>query len=95
MKNISWILGCSNLDCLQGKGIPRTWCLFNTFVMTKPLSKTSVVMVPPLIRSPQTDRNVVYNSLLYIQTISKNLNEEGHLTVVTLDMQQYDMAMKL
>ena len=62
--------------------------------MTKPLSKTSVVMVPPLIRSPQTDRNVVYNSLLYIQTISKNLNEQGHLTVVTLDMQQYDMAMK-
>ena len=52
-------------------------------------------MVPPLIQSPQTDRNVVYNSLLYIQTISKNLNEEGHLNVVTLDMQQYDMAMKL
>ena len=51
-------------------------------------------MVPPLIQSPQTDRNVVYNSLLYIQTISKNLNE-GHLNVVTLDMQQYDMAMKL
>ena len=95
LKNFSWILSCSNLNCLEGKGIPAIWGLFNSVVLTKHPSKTSVVMVPPLIQSPPTDMNVVYNSLMYIQMISKNLNEAGQLTVVTLNMQLYDMTIKL
>ena len=94
-KNFSWVLGCLDLERIRDKGIPGIWGAFNSLVSSKVPCKTSVVMVPPLIRAPPTDINVLYSSLMYIKTISKNLNEEGVLTVVTLDMQLYDLAMKL
>ena len=52
-------------------------------------------MVPPVIWSPATDTNVLYCSLVYIQKISKNLNEESQLTIVTLKMQPCDTVIKL
>ena len=40
--------------------------------------------------------NVLYSSLVCIQKIPKNLNEEGHLrSVVTLEMQLCGTVMKL
>ena len=53
------------------------------------------MIVPPLIRLPPTDMNVLYSSLMHILKISKKINKPGQLCVVTLDMQLYDMAMKL
>ena len=52
-------------------------------------------MVPPLIRAPPTDINVLYTSFMNIQNIAKNITGKDCLTVITLDMQLYDMAMKL
>lgn len=49
-KNFSWVLGCLNLDRLREKAIPGTWGAINSLVSSKPPSKTSVVMIPPLIR---------------------------------------------
>ena len=63
-------------------------------VSTKETTNTSVVMVPPLIRAPPTDINVLHTSFMNIQNIAKNTTGKDCLTVITLDMQLY-MAMKL
>ena len=95
LKDFSWVLGCLNLDRLRESGIPGTWGAFNSLASSKPPPKTSVLMVPPLIRWPPTDLSVFYTSLMSIKNISNNLNKDGMLTVVTLDMQLYDLSMKL
>ena len=94
-KDFSWILACLDLDKSGRNRLPGTWGAFNSLVSTKETTKTSVVTVPPLIRAPPTDINVLYTSFMNIQNIANNITGKDCLTVITLDMQLYDMAMKL
>ena len=94
-KNFSWVLGCLNLDRLRENSIPGTWGAFNSLVSSKPPCKTSVVMIPPLIPQTPTDIGVLYSCLLYVKNISNQVNPAGMRTVVTFDMQLYDLAMRI
>ena len=59
LKTFTWVLASMNIDKLKNKSIPGTWGAFNSLVSSKPPQQTSVVMIPPLIRQPPTDVNVL------------------------------------
>ena len=98
--DISWIIGCLTFD-EDGVGInkkaPGTWGAFNSLMSTSQSvhSLTNIALVPPLIRSPPTDYNTLYTGLMRAQNITTCVMGSNSITVVTLDLQLYDMAMKL
>ena len=62
---------------------------FISLTSTKFVTKTKIVMVPPLIGAPPSDYNILYIGLMTIQNISERVNGKEELTVVTLDMELY------
>ena len=56
---------------------------------------TNVSLVPPLIRSPPTQYDTLYTAFMRIHNIASCVMGPGKKVVVTLDLQLYDMAMRL
>ena len=59
-KDIFWVLGCMNFKNSEKNLIPGTWNAFNSLISTKSVLKTRIKMVPPLIREPPTNYNILY-----------------------------------
>ena len=95
LKDFTWILGTLDLSGMEKKvdGC-GTWGAFNSFISSKLPPKTRVAVIPPMLRLPPSDDNVLYTALMKIQDVSKQVNGTTKRTVVTLDMQLYDKAMK-
>ena len=96
--DIAWIIGCLDFD--ENKEIevkinaPGTWGAFNS-LLSSTHRKTNVALVPPLIRSPPTNYGTLYTGLMRAHDITTCVMGCEKITVVTLDLQLYDMAMKL
>ena len=94
-KDIFWVLGCMNFKNSEKNPIPGTWNAFNSLISTKSVLKKMIQMVPPLIREPPTNYNILYTGLMKTKNIAQKVNGEEELIVVTLDMQLYGMTIKL
>lgn len=57
--------------------------------------KTNIALVPPLIRLPPTEYDTLYTGLMRARDIATHATGPDSIAVVTLDLQLYDMAMKL
>lgn len=94
----AWIIGCMDFERdneIEVKlNAPGTWGAFNSLLCFTD-SKTNVALVPPLIRSPPTDYGTLYTGLMRANNITTCVMGSGSITVVTLDLQLYDMAMKM
>ena len=55
----------------------------------------NVSLVPPLIRSPPTQYDTLYAAFMRIRNITSCVIGPGKKVVLTLDLQLYDMAMRL
>jgi len=95
---MAWIIGCLNFDMKADSGVndtfPGTWGAFNS-LLSPPGPKTNIALVPPLMRSPPTQYDTLYTGLMRARAIATHVMGPESLTVVTLDLQLYDMAMKL
>ena len=56
---------------------------------------TNVALVPPLLRLPPTAYDVLYTGIMRAHDITTHVMGSESITVITLDLQLYDMAMKL
>ena len=97
--DMAWVIGCldfneSEIKVKPGSSSPGTWGAFNS-LMSPSGAKTNIALVPPLIRLPPTDYNTLFTGLMRARDITTHTMGPEALTVVTLDLQLYDMAMKL
>eukprot|EP00795_Rhopilema_esculentum_P017661 gene17661-9309_t len=77
-----------------------TWAATNSLVASKkePFLKTSKTLtgiIAPLLRSSPTDYTTLYKALCLTQGISAVVAGEGHKTIITLDLDLYERAVKL
>ena len=74
-----------------------TWSAFNSLLSSKDrnIQQTNIALVPPLIRSPPTDYDTLYTGLMRARDITIATMGNGAITVMTLDLQLYDLAMKM
>ena len=56
---------------------------------------TNVALVPPLVRLTPTAYDVLYTGIMRAHDITTHVMGSESITVITLDLQLYDMAMKL
>uniref|UniRef100_UPI00358E6967 uncharacterized protein isoform X1 n=2 Tax=Myxine glutinosa TaxID=7769 RepID=UPI00358E6967 len=95
---MTWMIGCLNFE-EEGEvdvklTAPGTWGAFNS-LLSSSSEKTNVALVPPLIRSPPTDYDTLYTGLMRAHNITTRVMGSEAITVMTLDLQLYDLAMKL
>lgn len=97
-KDLAWVIGCLDFNEEDGIGIKvnaaGTWGAFNSLLSSSNV-KTNVALVPPLLRSPPTVYDTLYTGLMRAHDITTHVMGDGSITVMTLDLQLYDMAMKL
>uniref|UniRef100_UPI0035901BBE large ribosomal subunit protein eL39 isoform X1 n=1 Tax=Myxine glutinosa TaxID=7769 RepID=UPI0035901BBE len=96
--DMTWMIGCLNFE-EEGEvdvklTAPGTWGAFNS-LLSSSSEKTNVALVPPLIRSPPTDYDTLYTGLMRAHNITTRVMGSEAITVMTLDLQLYDLAMKL
>ena len=100
-KDLAWIIGCLDFEEHDGpvevKAHPScsgTWGAFNS-LLSSTGCKTNIALLPPLIRLPPTDYSVLYTGLMRARALTIRVMGPESVTVMTLDLQLYDMAMKL
>ncbi|KAK6182329.1 hypothetical protein SNE40_010040 [Patella caerulea] len=97
-KDLAWITGC--LDFKESEvgvklvSCPGTWAAFNS-LLSPSRPKTYIALVPPLMRSPPTEYDTLYTGLMRARSIATYATGPDSVTVVTLDLQLYEMTMKL
>ena len=94
---MAWIVGCFDFEDTNVEvtpNAPGTWGAFNSLLASS-CDRTNVGLVPPLIRSSPTEYDTFYTGIMKARGITKQVMGSGAITVVSLDMQLYDMAMKL
>ena len=97
-RDLAWIIGClsfkENEVTVKVANSPGTWGAFNSLLCSAGL-KTNIALVPPLIRLPPTQYDILYTAMMRAQAIATSCMGLEAITVITLDLQLYDMAMKL
>jgi hypothetical protein len=98
-KDLAWVIGCLDfeknlVEIKANSSCPGTWGAFNS-LLSSTGSKTNVALLPPLIRLPPTDYSVLYTGLMRARALTTRVMGPESITVMTLDLQLYDMAMKL
>ena len=98
-KDLAWLVGCTNIEQSEiedtgQKQAPGTWSAFNS-LLSEEGCLMNVSLVPPLIRSPPTQYDTFYTAFMRIHDIASRVMGPGKKIVVTLDLQLYDMAMRL
>ena len=73
---------------------PGTWGAFNSLLSASG-PKTNIALVPPLIRLPPTGYDTLFTGLMRARDIATHAMGSEAITVVTINLQLYDMAMKL
>ena len=56
---------------------------------------TNIALLSPLIRSPPTDINTLYTAITRTKYVTRQVCGPNQMTVVTFNLQLYDIAMKL
>ena len=86
-------------DSVVKKNIMPTWAATNSIVMQlsqeQNQTETHSAIVAPLIRRPPTDYAALYTVLCLAQGISAFVVGPNHKTVITLDLDLYERALKL
>ena len=99
--DLAWILG--SIDCqivdeedndCKNKGV-GTWSSFNSLCSSFNSDITNIALLAPLIRSPPTDINTLFTAIMRTKSVTHKVVGEGKMTVITFDMQLYDIAMRL
>ena len=98
-KDMAWIIGCldfneSEVEVKSSSFSPGTWGAFNSLLSASG-PKTNIALVPPLIRLPATGYDTLFTGLMRARDIATHAMGPEAITVVTLDLQLYEMAMKL
>ena len=78
----------------MGSSSPGTWSALNSLSSASG-PKTNIAFLPPLIRLPPTGYDTLFTGLMRARDIATHAMGPEAITVVTLDLQLYDMAMKL
>ena len=96
---MTWVIGSldsneSQVDVKQSLSSPGTRGAFNA-LLSPPGSKTNIALILLLLRLPPTDYNTLFTGLMRAQAIATHAMGSEAITVVTLDLQLYGMAMKL
>ena len=73
----------------------ETWAAFNCFSATKKVSKTNHGVIGPLICSLPTSLQTLYTALCLAQKISVSVVGIHRRTVITLDLDLYERAVKI
>lgn len=97
--DLLWILSCLRLtedteDKTTSSDFSVTWNVFNS-LLSPESTVTNISLVPPLIRLPPTDYSVLYTMLMRARGITALVLGPSKLTCISLDLQLYEMAMKL
>lgn len=72
-----------------------TWSGFNSRYSKRLNPIKNVGFIAPLLRTPPTHYDTLYTDLMRAHRINVHYNGEGTVTVLALDMQLFEMAMKL
>lgn len=72
-----------------------TWSGFNSRCSIKFNPIKNVGFIAPLLRTPPTEYDTLYTDLMRAHRINVHYNGECAVTVLALDMQLFEMAMKL
>lgn len=72
-----------------------TWSGFNSLCATKYNSVKNIGLVAPLLRAPPTQFDALLTSLMRAEKINIHYNGPDCITVIGVDLQLFDMAMKL
>lgn len=89
--NLCWII-----TSISGfsKDTLGTWSSFNS-LKSVPLKKCNVSLLVPLIPFPPTNHAILYKAIKEAQAVNYLANGNNAVTVISLDMQLYVLAMKL
>jgi hypothetical protein len=71
-----------------------TWGAFNSLI-TKRSQQTNVGTVAPLLRDPPSGYSTFFTTIMRAKSINDNIMGPGHKTIMSFDLQLYDMAMRL
>ena len=96
---MAWIIGCldfneSEVEVKSSSSSSGTWGAFNSLLSASG-PKRNIALVPPLIRLPPTGYDTLFTGQMRARDIATHAMGPEAITVVTLDLQLYDMAMKL
>lgn len=89
-----WITTFLDIDA-ENKSKVLTWSGFNSRCSNKFNSIKNIGLVAPLLRVPPTDYGALLTAIMRAEKINVYYNGPDCITVIGLDMQLYDMAMKL
>ena len=73
----------------------ETWAAFNSLSATEKVSETNRGVIGPLIRSPPTSPQTLYTTLCLAQKINVSVVGIHRRTVITLDLDLYERAVKI
>ena len=78
----------------EDKSHISTWTAFNSFMTKKP-QETNHGAIAPLLRSPPASPQALYTALCLAQKINACVMGNGRTTVITLDLDLYERAVKI
>ena len=101
-KDITWLILCNflikyntkNLDVYNENKRIDTWNAFNSLLVQPPV-RTNHGVVAPLLRSPPTSPQTLYTALCLAQKINLRVLGDGRSTVITLNLDLYERAVKI
>lgn len=85
---------CSFMNPEINNIFPITWSAFNSSSSAKKNELTNVGMIAPILRLPPTNYSALLTSIMRAKHINSETNP-GSITVISFDLQLFDMAMKL
>lgn len=88
-----WMSTLFNVEGVNDSNV-LTWSGFNSRCSKKFNSIKNIGLVAPLLRAPPTQYDALHTCLLRAEKINIKFNGPDCVTVVGLDMQLYDMAMR-
>ena len=102
--DLAWIVGSINFVSnyegneanLKSNGNNvGTWGAFNSLINEPVNEVTNIALLAPLIRSPPTDINTLFTAIMRTKNVTTKVWGESKITVVTFDLQLYNIAMQL
>lgn len=89
-----WMTTFFDIDTTS-KSKVLTWSGFNSRCASKFNSDKNIGLVAPLLRAPPTQYDALLTSLIRAEKINIHYNGPDCITVVGVDLQLFDMTMKL
>jgi hypothetical protein len=90
-------LRCDETNSQQKSSVMKqfkTWGSFNSKI-TSETNQTNIGVIAPLLREPPSNYDALFTIIMRAKSVTNELLGHGNRTVVTFDLQLYNMAMKL